>query len=139
MRSDSYKQGDTKRPPLGGRGLLVGLLIAVITIAIAVYYAINPEGVWWFPKCQLYRFTGLKCPICGAQRAIHQLLHGNVLAACQYNWFLPFSVVYWGVVGVVKYINRNKPSAHSINLTHLFYFYCLLALVWMIIRNIVGA
>ena len=141
MRSDSHKQGDTKRPPLGGR-VGVGLLIAVITIAIAVYYSVNPEGVWWFPKCKLYQFTGLKCPICGLQRAIHQFLHGNFLAAFQYNWFLPFSAIYWGVVLLVAYCRHNKqgnePQISGIDLTRMFYFYCLLAVVWMVIRNVVG-
>lgn len=102
--------------------------IAVISIAIAVYYAINPEGVWWFPKCGLYQMTGLKCPICGAQRAVHQLLHGNFLAAFRYNYFLPFSVFFWTIVLL---ITRN-------HLTRIFYFYCLLALIWLIVRNIVG-
>lgn len=108
--------------------ILTTAAIAVITIAIAVYYSVNPEGVWWFPKCKLYQFTGLKCPICGAQRAVHQFLHGNILAAFQYNWFLPFSAIYWGAVLIVR----------RINLTPLFYIYCFLAIVWMVIRNILG-
>ena len=108
--------------------ILTTAAIAVITIAIAVYYSVNPEGVWWFPKCKLYQFTGLKCPICGLQRAIHQFLNGNFLAAFQYNWFLPFSAIYWGIVLLVR----------RTNLTPLFYFYCLLAVVWMVIRNILG-
>ena len=122
--------------------ILTTAAIAVITIAIAVYYSVNPEGVWWFPKCKLYQFTGLKCPICGLQRAIHQFLHGNILAAFQYNWFLPFSAIYWGVVVIVAYFRRNKqgsePPTRGIDLTQLFYFYCILAVVWMVVRNVLN-
>ncbi len=122
--------------------ILTTAAIAVITIAIAVYYLVNPEGVWWFPKCKLYQLTGLKCPICGLQRAIHQFLNGNFIAAFQYNWFLPVSAVYWGMVVLVAKFRRSKQSkeasARSIDLTHLFYFYCLLGGIWMVIRNVVG-
>ena len=102
--------------------------VAIGLVATAVYYAVNPEGVWWFPKCGLYQLTGLKCPICGLQRAFHQLLHGNLLVAFHYNYFLPLSAVYWLIVLI---ITRK-------DLTRLFYIYCLLAVVWGILRNVIG-
>lgn len=121
---EKYPSKHIRVPPLGARGLLLLLFV----IAIAVYYAVNPEGVWWFPKCGLYQLTGLKCPICGAQRAAHQFLHGNFLSAFHYNYFLPFSAVYWLVALV---ITRK-------DLTRAFYLYCLLAFLWAILRNIIG-
>lgn len=122
-----------KVPPLGARGLFslggrVLLWVLLFSIVIAVYYMVNPEGVWWFPKCGLYQMTGLKCPICGAQRALHQILHGNILAAVRLNYFLPFTLLYWFAV----------LACHRRNLTRVFYFYCLLAFVWGIVRNVVG-
>lgn len=107
--------------------IIIITAVAIALVATAVYYMVNPEGVWWFPKCGLYQLTGLKCPICGLQRAFHQFLHGNILAAIRYNYFIPVTVIYWAIVLI---ITRK-------NLTRYFYFYCLLAFIWLIVRNIV--
>jgi len=50
----------------------------------------NPSGEWqaFFPKCMLYGTTGLHCPGCGCQRAIHHLLNGRILLALQHNAIL---------------------------------------------------
>ena len=103
-----------------------GLVLVLASILLALlYYFVNPEGVSWLPKCGLYQYTGLKCPICGAQRAAHHILHGNFLVGLHYNYFIVVTVVYWLIVLI----------ATRKNLTKYFYFYCLLALIWAIIRN----
>ena len=59
----------------------------------ALYYSgsscsIDPEYSAFIPKCPFRWFTGLDCPACGSQRAIHQLLHLNIKGAFGYNPFL---------------------------------------------------
>lgn len=39
-------------------------------------------------KCLLKMLTGYNCPFCGAQRAFHALLHGDISAVWHYNPFL---------------------------------------------------
>jgi ABC-type spermidine/putrescine transport system permease subunit II len=51
----------------------------------------------FYPPCLFKKLTGLNCPGCGSSRALHQLMHGNLLPALDYNIlvviFLPFIVV----------------------------------------------
>ncbi|MDO5509845.1 MAG: DUF2752 domain-containing protein [Weeksellaceae bacterium] len=59
------------------------------------YFKFNPADTRIpFPACSFKAFTGLDCPGCGGQRALHSLLHGDVLRALSFNAFyiilLPF-------------------------------------------------
>jgi hypothetical protein len=58
---------------------------AVFVAVAAVVFAVDPQRTSLFPICPLHRMTGLWCPGCGATRAFHQLLHGNVVAALRFN------------------------------------------------------
>jgi len=58
---------------------------AVIVAVATVVFAVDPQRANVFPVCPFHRMTGLWCPGCGATRAFHQLLHGNMLAALRYN------------------------------------------------------
>lgn len=77
----------------------IGTLLILFSIAtyVVCLYIWNPEIPGRFPACLLYSFTGIKCPGCGGQRAIHCLLHGELLRALRYNslilTFLPAFVI----------------------------------------------
>ena len=43
-----------------------------------------------FPKCLFFSLTGLQCPGCGSQRALHSLLHLDLVAALRYNAYMVF-------------------------------------------------
>ncbi|MBF0343684.1 MAG: DUF2752 domain-containing protein [Nitrospirae bacterium] len=70
--------------------------IGCIAVLGVVLYDVNPEHSSMFPRCIFHTLTGLYCPGCGSTRALHQLLHGNVIAAFRYNQltmlFVPFIV-----------------------------------------------
>lgn len=61
------------------------LLLTLAVGAGLVFYFFNPEQSGFYPKCPLYQTTGLLCPGCGSLRALHQLTHGQVLAALRLN------------------------------------------------------
>ena len=63
---------------------------------LALVYARNPEDSGWYPPCLFYSLTGLHCPGCGTLRGLHQLLHGNLLAAIGYN---PYSMLALPFIG----------------------------------------
>ena len=52
-----------------------------------ILFQTNPSGDWqaFFPKCLFHSATGLHCPGCGCQRAIHYLLNGQIFLALQHN------------------------------------------------------
>lgn len=66
-------------------------MIICATLCI-VYYNFNPEMYNFFPECPFHRFLQLDCPGCGSQRAVHSLLHGDVLLAANYNLLLVLSL-----------------------------------------------
>jgi hypothetical protein len=69
----------------GARILLLAGAFLVCAACALVFFAFDPTKVALFPPCAFHQLTGLDCPGCGAQRALHQLLHGHLLAALRLN------------------------------------------------------
>ena len=69
-------------------------IILLIIILGAVYFVFDPLKSSFFPSCPFKSFTGLDCPGCGSQRAIHELMHLNFKKAFEYNALLVLSVPY---------------------------------------------
>lgn len=72
------------------------ILAAVLLIAAgaAVYTVFDPALSEWFPKCPFHMLTGLDCPGCGSQRAIHSILTGHIAEAFRYNALLVIAIPY---------------------------------------------
>lgn len=47
-----------------------------------------------FPACPFLKVTGYKCPGCGSQRAVHQLLNGHISEAFILNPLLVLAIPY---------------------------------------------
>lgn len=81
--------------------------------------------------------TGLKCPGCGSQRALHALLHLNIGEAFRYNAMLvvavPFLLSY-----AAAFILRKRIPALSLAVQSRPVILSVLALVigWWVVRNI---
>ncbi len=58
---------------------------AICAVAIVVFLALFDPTEVPAPQCTFRLLTGLECPGCGTQRAIHALLHGRVAEAWGYN------------------------------------------------------
>lgn len=124
------------------KGIAVAAIMGATAILIYIYRIVDPAGGTWgrfFPKCPVRLLTGLNCPSCGIQRAIHALLSGDVAGAFRINMFIPISLIYllgmlltrwwcspesewrrffWGMRGGLTYIG--------------------LYVGWFIVRNILG-
>ena len=92
---------------------------SVLLAGAAYLFVFEPGKTGFFPVC-LFRFlTGYQCPGCGSTRAMHQLLHGHVVAAFELNPFflvaIPFllyAVIRYSVIvmrGGVPYRNTLPP------------------------------
>lgn len=67
------------------------LLLIILAILYTVY---NPSDHSFFPKCPFREVTGLMCPGCGSQRAMHYLLNLDVMSALRVNGLLVLSIPY---------------------------------------------
>lgn len=71
------------------------LLASILVLAVFFIYSIlDPASNSIFPNCPFLSLTGFQCPGCGSQRATHQLLNGNILAAFQYNPLFVIAIPY---------------------------------------------
>ena len=53
--------------------------------ALAVVSLVDPSERTLTPPCPLRAVTGLDCPLCGATRATHALVRGDLLTALDFN------------------------------------------------------
>jgi len=77
------------------RRIFKGPLIALIVLAVVIiYYSLDPANYNFFPKCPFHTLTGYKCPGCGSQRAIHDLLNLDLKGAFHANPLLVMAIPY---------------------------------------------
>lgn len=64
---------------------IISVSIILPIIIIGLYYFYDEANSGWSMQCTFYQITGLQCPGCGGQRALHYLLHGEFITALRYN------------------------------------------------------
>ena len=96
--------------------LLSTIIVFVISGLLALYFLYNPSNSSFFPKCLFYKATGLHCPGCGTQRALHNILQGNIFSGFRHNLLLILLIIIfirspWGqniiVDKVVNYVSEK--------------------------------
>lgn len=97
---------------------LLSILFAFAAIAL-IYRQFNPVESNLFPKCPFLVTTGLKCPGCGSQRAIHHLLHLNISSAFAENAILVISIPYITLGAIIDLIKH--PSQKIANCRKTLY------------------
>ncbi len=115
------------------------IIAAIATAAVIAVLAIgNPASESWFLKCPLYQTTGIQCPLCGSQRALHEMAHGHIASAWNYNPALWVFLLYILFVVAGKFIprlRRNKAHQWWSGDKGLFTVFGLL-LLWGVVRNL---
>ena len=67
--------------------LAVTAILALMAMCVLAYIAVPGES-HWLPQCQFHQLTGLYCPGCGNTRALHALVHGNIIKSLRCNVLL---------------------------------------------------
>ena len=109
--------------------------VAVVVAFILFYYIVDP-GCVWMPHCIVKTYTGLDCPGCGSQRAVHALLHGDISGAFRYNAFLFVALLYIVVVGIAQLCDRRLYAA--LTSARAAYSVLVAVIVWCVVRNVAG-
>jgi hypothetical protein len=69
-------------------------------LAAAVLWRFPPEVYDFYPMCPVYEYLHLRCPGCGATRAVAALLHGRLAEAMRWN-ALTVAMLAAGIVYLV--------------------------------------
>jgi hypothetical protein len=108
------------------------LWAAVLAFAIRLYLY-DPENGGFLP-CPFRSITGLMCPGCGSQRALHDLLHFRLVEAFGHNALLvvalPVLAFQW-LIG--RFGGLSKPIAAN-NVVVMTWL--LLVVGWWVARNV---
>ena len=110
--------------------------MAVIAVG-AVLFWFDPAQHRFYPFCFFHRLTGLQCPGCGGLRAMHQLLHGHVLAALQMNalFMISLPLLAWRWLHSKAARIKQQPAVRMISPAWLWLF-LVVALVFTVLRNL---
>ena len=116
-------------------------ILVIIAILALLYKLYSPAEYILFPKCPFRVATGLQCPGCGSQRAIHYLLNFDMLNAIKENAVMVFSIPYL-LLGIwfdtIKSTNRSFLKWRKILFGEkaIWGILSIIILFW-IVRNIV--
>ncbi|MBR9845165.1 MAG: DUF2752 domain-containing protein [Algicola sp.] len=105
---------------------------------LSLYFFINPSEFNFFPKCPLYSYTGIYCAGCGSQRAIHQIVNGNIITGIRHNYLL---ILVFGVLSYKAglYVLNNVYNKTYNDLLHkpiATKIILILVLIFWALRNI---
>lgn len=107
-------------------------------VVLIVFYAlVDPGASPFMPKCLFHTITGMKCPGCGSQRAVHALLNGDIRAAWDYN-----ALIVAGLIPAALYIYaeitrvRHPKLYATLNSLAAVIIVAVVIVAWGVGRNI---
>lgn len=113
------------------------MLISTTILLILIYGTFDPEKSRIYPKCPFYMLTGLKCPGCGSQRVIYNLLNLNIHRAFEYNAFLVCMIPIIPLFIIIQACRKQYPSLYNIMFGTPFIIGILvITILWWAIRII---
>jgi hypothetical protein len=122
-----------------GKYILPTIIVIFVAIVVGLYFFIDPASTPAMPKCTFKLLTGLQCPGCGSQPAIHALLHGDVAAAWRFNAMMVASIPVLAVLIPVLCMRRRYPKLYTrvFGTTTCWVVFAVI-MGWWILRNIFG-
>lgn len=117
----------------------IALLVTLFGGFFLIYFSYNPSENSFFIPCPFHYITGFFCPGCGSQRAVHLLLHGDVVGAFRFNPLMVLTLpvlIYGMTITIANWIFETKYRL-MLFYSNLFIFgYFGLAILYWILRNL---
>lgn len=115
---------------------LLWLLLAALLVA-GVYFVFDPSEGGLFPRCPFLMLTGWQCPGCGSQRAVHALLHFDVVQAVRMNALQVLAVPYVTLLLVSEQTRKRWPAFYRrVHNPRLAWAFLVFVLIWFVGRNL---
>jgi hypothetical protein len=114
------------------------IIAGSVIIACVILYFHKPAEDDKYPSCLIYASTGLHCPGCGGIRGTHELLHGHLGQALDYNILSTTLLLFLGYMFLATQANRILKTRIPIprHSPRLITAYLILVGVFVILRNI---
>lgn len=117
------------------RALMVAVPLVGVALLVLLALTDASSGLW--PRCLFHSLTGLECPGCGAQRAVHALVHGDPALAWSYNPLLfilaPLIPLMLATALMPRRLGRLRALLESRGAALSLLF---LLIIWTIVRNL---
>lgn len=110
----------------------VAVVAILFAMAVIAYLAVFDPTVMPAPQCPFRLITGLDCPGCGSQRAIHAIFHGNFLQAWNLNPALFFAIPLAGL-----YAWQPKRLYNILYARATLWAIPAAIIAWWILRNVI--
>lgn len=143
MSSNTTNYGlDTRVPPKlatspGKKPAALTLGTFVLVAGCLILFWFDPAQHRFFPFCLFHQLTGLNCPGCGGTRALHQLLHGHVIAALHLNALLVVSLPLIGWHAVRRaLVHFRQPAMATPISTKWPWIFLALTVAFGVLRNL---
>lgn len=117
----------------GTKALLLAAAGLLCAVGVVIFFVFDPTQVTFFPPCLFHQITGLDCPGCGAQRALHQLLHGNFIAALRLNAMFVVSLPFAAWFGLRWMLRPSMPVFRN---SRWLWFYLAAWILFGVLRNL---
>ncbi|MFC3877535.1 DUF2752 domain-containing protein [Winogradskyella maritima] len=117
---------------------IIHISIAIVLISIlSLYFFIDPSDTALFPKCPFLSMTNLYCPGCGSQRAVHDILQGNILEGFRHNYlFLLLGLVLGYQFYIFLKSRKGQPTENLLRQSKVTRGILILVILFWILRNI---
>ena len=113
--------------------IIILISIFFLMIVVFLFFKLDPTKSNIFPPCIFYKLTGLYCPGCGTQRAVHEFLHGNFFKSFRYNP-MPFLMLL--LLSLFFIFNKYKKYTKSNFTGQQSWFIVILIIAYFIARNL---
>ena len=118
---------------------IIGLSAIAVIAILVIYGSFDPEEAVFFPRCPFLALTGLKCPGCGSQRALHELLTLHPAAAFRCNPLVLIALVVFVFTVAAWLARERRPSIWKLVKHHAFLWgLVVMIILWGVVRNVLG-
>jgi hypothetical protein len=119
------------------RRLTAVLIWSTLVVGSIYLFIFEPGKSGFFPVCPFRALTGFTCPGCGSTRGLHRLLHGDVVAAFQFNPLLVLSLpfLFYALLRYTDAAMRGLPvKGNQLNARYIWTLFVVVLSFW-VFRN----